>query len=130
MGVPGFARIFLQYPRLIPGASSWRPRHGPAAEHVRVYVRDGLPGVIACIKDNAIPGLSDALSRGYLVRLPGDLGQQPVGGDREASQVRIVRFRDDEHMNRGLRIDVTECKRALSFEHARGRDVAGHDFAE
>jgi len=81
-----------------------------------VGVRDCLAGVTAGIKDNAIPGLGDALRYGHFVRLPGNLGQQPVRGGSEAGQVRIVRFRDDEHVNRGLRIDVTKCKRALSFE--------------
>src|SRR5258708_18264574 len=33
-------------------------------------------------------------------------------------------------MNGRLRIDVTECERALSFEHARGRHLTGRDFAE
>jgi hypothetical protein len=64
------------------------------------------------------------------VRLPGNLGQQPIARGGEARQVRIVAFGDDEDVNGSLRIDVTECKRALSFKHLGGRYLPGHDFAE
>lgn len=97
---------------------------------MRMSVRDRLAGLTACIEDNAIPGLRDALRHGYFVRLGDDLGQQPVTGRSQAHQVRIVRFRNDQYVDRCLRIDVAKCKRALSFEHPRRRDVAGHDFAK
>jgi hypothetical protein len=95
-----------------------------------VGVRDRLASVTARIKDNAISGLGDALRHGHIVRLPGNLGQQVIRGRSEAGQVRIVSFRDDEHVNRSLRIDVTKSKRALSFKKPGSRDLPGHDFAE
>ena len=97
---------------------------------MRMSVRDRLAGLTACIEDNAIPGLRDALRHGYFVRLGHDLGQQPVAGCSQPHQVRIVRFRDDQHVNWSLRIDVAKCKHALGFEHSRRRDLAGHDFAK
>ena len=93
-------------------------------------MRDGLAGVTARIEDNAIPGLRNALGQSYLMCLGHDLGQQPVAGCSQPHQVRIVRFRDDQHVNWSLRIDVTKCKHAVSFEHPRGRDLTGRDFAE
>ena len=93
-------------------------------------MRDGLAGLTARIKDNAIPGLRNALGHGYLVRLGDNLRQQPVTGRGQPHQVRIVRFRDDQHVNWSLRIDVTKCKHALSFEYPSGRDLAARDFAE
>src|SRR5690349_10606683 len=33
-------------------------------------------------------------------------------------------------MNGSLRIDITECKCALGFQHARGRHGTGHDSTE
>jgi len=97
---------------------------------MRMSVRDRLAGLTACIEDNAIPGLRNAPRHGYFVRLADDLGQQPVTGRGQAHQVRIVRFRDDQHVNWRLRIDVAKCKDALGFEHSRRRDLAGHDFAK
>ncbi len=77
-------------------------------------VVDRLPGVTARIKDNAVTGLRNALSERDFVGLCHHLSQQPAavrGG--EPCQVRIVRFRNDEHVNGSLRIDVAKCKRAL-----------------
>src|SRR5258706_10969951 len=42
----------------------------------------------------------------------------------------MVTLGNYQHVNGRLRIDVTECKRALSFEHARGRHLTGRDSAE
>src|ERR1022692_763773 len=110
--------------------SSRRPRHPPAAEYVRVRVIDGLAGVTACIEDNAVTGLRNALGLGYLVRLSCYLGHQPVLRVGEACQVRIVRLGNHQDVNRRLRIDVTKCERALGFEHPRCRDLPGRDPAE
>ena len=91
---------------------------------------NGLPSLRARIEDNAITGLGDALRQRNLVRLPGNLGHQPVARRRKACQVSMVQLRDDQHVNRCLRIDVTKCKRALCFEYASSRDLPCGDSAE
>ena len=110
--------------------SSWRPRHRPPAENVRVHVVDGLPGVTARIKDNAVTRLRNALRERDFVGLCSDFGKQAWFRRGEARQVRIVSFGNDQHVNWGLRIDVAKCNRAFAFKHARSRDLASDDSAE
>ena len=74
---------------------------------------NGLAGVTARIKDNAVTGLGNALGDRDLVCLGRYLGQQPVVRACQTRQVRIVRFGNDEHVNRSLRIDVAKCDRAF-----------------
>lgn len=97
---------------------------------MRVRMINGLASMAARIEDNAIAGDGYALGQRHLMRLGQHLGQQPVSGGREACQVRIVRLGNYQHVNRRLRIDVTECKRVLAFEHTCRRDLASRDSAE
>ncbi len=76
-------------------------------------VRDGLTGMTARIKDNAVTGLRNALGERDLVRLGRHLGEQRAVGGRKACQVRIVILGNDQHVNGSLRIDVAKCKRAF-----------------
>jgi hypothetical protein len=78
-----------------------------------VRVTHRLAGVTAGIKDNAITGPGNALTDRNLVSLRRYLGKQPVLRACEAREVRIVRFGNDEHMNRSLRIDVAKCEGAF-----------------
>ena len=78
-----------------------------------VRVTHRLAGVTACIKDNAITGPGNALTDRNLVSLRRYLGKQPVLRAGEPREVRIVRFGNDEHMNRSLRIDVAKCEGAF-----------------
>ncbi len=78
-----------------------------------VRVRDGLPGMTARIKDNAVTGLRNTLSERDLVRLGCHLGEQRGVRGGKARQVRIVILRNDQHVNGSLRIDVAKCKRAF-----------------
>jgi hypothetical protein len=110
--------------------SSWRPRHRPPADDMRVRVIDRLPGLTARIKDNAVTGLRDALSERDFVGLRSYFGQQRCVCGGQACQVRIVRLGNDQHMNWGLRIDVAKCKGAFCFKHTFSRDLASHDSAE
>lgn len=72
-----------------------------------------LAGVAARIKDNAVTRLGNALSDRDFVSLRGDLRKQSLRGACQARQVRIVRFGNNEHVNRSLRIDVAKCERAF-----------------
>jgi len=56
-------------------SSSWRPRHQPPADDVRVRVIDRLPSMTARIKDNAVTGLRNALSERNFVGLFSYFGQ-------------------------------------------------------
>jgi len=76
LGWSGLGWILLQYPRLIVGSSSWRPRHRTPAEYVRVRVVHRLPGIAAGIKDNAITGLGDTIGKRDLVSLSGQFRKQ------------------------------------------------------
>jgi hypothetical protein len=51
-------------------------------------------------------------------------------GFGEAPDVGLVHARDDQHVGRGLRVDVRERDRVLGLGHDVARDVPGHDGAE
>jgi len=97
---------------------------------MRMGVGDSLARVTARIKDNAVTGVGDTLGDRHLMCLRRDLSEQPVAGSGQAGQVAMVRFWNDEHVNRRLRVDIAECERALGFQDARRRQFAGRDFAE
>jgi hypothetical protein len=91
---------------------------------------DGLPGLTARIKDNAVTRLRNALSERDFVGLRSYFGKQARIRRGEARQVRIVSFGNDQHVNWGLRIDVAKCKRPFGFTHTGSRDLASNDSAE
>jgi len=93
-------------------------------------VGHGLPRLLAGVEDHAVAGLADAVGRRDLARLADHLGEQPAVGGGERRDVRVMILRDDEHMNRGLRVDVAKREYAVGFaDHGRG-DLTGDDGAE
>ena len=93
-------------------------------------VVDGLSGVTARIKDNAVPRRRNALRERDFVSLCSYFSKQVCIRRGETRQVRIVSFGNDQHVNWGLRIDVAKCKRPFGFTHTGSRDLASYDSAE
>ena len=110
--------------------SARRPCHRPAAQHVRVRVRDGLPALPSGIEHDPVAGAVDPLSDGDLVRLADDLVKQAVTRAGESRHVWVVVARNHQDMRGRLRADVTESDYPLTVQHDRGLDLSGRDPAE
>jgi hypothetical protein len=110
--------------------SSWWPGEGPAAEKVPVDVRNGLARVGAGVEDDAIAALADPFRLCDAVH-PGDhLAEQPAVRGGQRRDVGKVLLRDDEHMRRGLRVDIAEGQDPVRFKHRGRGNFASHDGAE
>jgi hypothetical protein len=90
----------------------------------------GLARVGAGIEDPAVAGLADAFIRGDPVRPVDHLAEQRAVRGGERSEVGMVLLRYDEHMYRGLRVDIAEGQDPVRFQHRAGGDFPGHDAAE
>jgi hypothetical protein len=95
-----------------------------------MHVADGLPAVAAGIEDDPVARLGDALGGRYLVRVPHQIRQQPGVRGGQVGQIGVVIARDDQHMNRRLRINVAESDRPGIFGHYGCRYVSSCDPAE
>src|ERR1700752_1187083 len=63
--------------------SAWRPGHRAAAEHVRVHVAHGLPGVLPSFEADPVPGGLDAVGFRDLARDADHLVEQSVTRGRQ-----------------------------------------------
>lgn len=72
----------------------------------------GLSRVRAGIEDNAVPGAGDALGDRHLPRVRDKLSQQVLASSAELRQVRVVIPRNDQHVDRSLRVYVAKGNRA------------------
>ena len=101
-----------------------------AADEVYVEVRDCLTRMGAVVDGHAEPGLVDT----ELV------GECPCSQEQFAEEWGILfnrgsqsgddLARDDEDVNRGLRVDVVKCDPVVRLGDHAGRDLAGCDFFE
>ncbi len=93
-------------------------------------VRDDLARVGAGVEDHAIAILADPLRLRDAVHPGNHLAEQPAVRGGERRDVGIVLLRDDEHVRRGLRVDIAEGQDPVRFKHRGRGDFAGHDGAE
>ena len=87
------------------------------------------PGLGAGVEDQPV-GVAEAVLRGDLGRHPDQLRQRAGVGSRERGGVLVVGTGDDEHVGRGLRVEVAEGQRAVGLVHDVGGDVPRDDRAE
>ena len=97
---------------------------------MRVYVVDGLAGLVPGVEHHPVAGLRHACLGRRQRSLSRDLIKQAVAGLRDRSQVLVVLFRYHQNVHRRLRVYVPECDSARAFKHSRRRDVPRRDAAE
>jgi hypothetical protein len=90
----------------------------------------GLARVGAGVEDHAVTGLTDALIGSDPVRPVDHLAEQRAVRGGERREIGMVFFRDDQHVYRGLRVDIAEGQDPVRFQHRSGGDFPGHDGAE
>jgi hypothetical protein len=90
-----------------------------------VDVPYGLAGIGAGVENDPVTVLSDAFRDGNLMGVRCHGGQQAGLGRSEFGQIGVVRPRDNEHVNRCLRIDIAECDRPLVTRHYCRRNLGG-----
>jgi hypothetical protein len=88
-------------------------------------MRYRLPCVGTGVEDDPVAVVGDAFRHGNLMGVSCDGGQQAVLGCSEFGQIGVVRPRDNEHVNRCLRIDIAECDRPLVARHYGRRYLGG-----
>lgn len=107
-----------------------RPAQRPAAEDVRVYVVDGLAGVVPRVEHHPVAGLRHACLGRRQRRLSRDLVEQAIARLRDRGQVLMVLFRYHQNVQRRLRVYVLECDSARAFKNPSRRDLPRCDAAE
>src|ERR1700722_7921831 len=107
-----------------------RPGQRAAAEDVRVHVTHRLAAVGAGVEHDPVPAVGHSLRDRDPVGLGRHLGQQAPGGRRHGGQVGVVLTRDDQDMDRGLRVDIAERYSALALHDFLRRDLTGNDAAK
>lgn len=107
--------------------SAGRPGESAAAEHVQVQVPDGLPGGLAVVDDEAeavpVPGIRRDRA-GDPEEMPAERRVVEIGERRD------VRAGHDEHMQRRLRVDVSERDGAVVLMDDLRGDLARDDAAD
>ena len=102
----------------------------PAAEHVRVHVEHGLPGIGVGVEHDPVPALSDALQLRNLLRGRHHITQQLRIGRRQLPHIPVPLPRHDKHMNPSLRLNIPKRKGRLVLEHNLGRNLPRNDPLE
>jgi hypothetical protein len=88
-------------------------------------VPNRLAGIGASVEDDPVTVVRDAFLDCHFMGVSCDGGQQAVLGCGELGQICVVRPRDNEHVNRCLRIDIAECDRPLVTRHYGRRYLGG-----
>jgi hypothetical protein len=88
-------------------------------------VPNRLAGIGTSVEDDPVTVVGDAFRDCHLVGVSCDRGQQAFLGRSEFGQIGVVRPRDNEHVNRCLRIDIAECDRPLVTRHYCRRNLGG-----
>src|SRR5690606_10620467 len=97
---------------------------------VEMQVKDDLPTVTAAVGHDAIACLPNAQLLGQLLRHPQHVpGQLRIAGC-EIGQGCDVLPRDDQHVNRGLGVDVAKCDHAVVFINSVAGQFSPLDPAE
>jgi hypothetical protein len=74
-------------------------------------VPDRLAAVTSGVKDHPVSAARDAFGDRDLVGVRYHLGQQSVPGRRELGHISVMLTRDNQHVNRRLRVNVAEGDR-------------------
>lgn len=96
-------------------------------------VGDGLAGLWACVEDDAVAAVRDALADSHLMCVLDKVSQQVVasGGQLgQLGQVGVVVARDHQDVDGSLRINVTESDRSGIARYDRRRYFSGRNTAE
>src|SRR5690349_2590111 len=109
---------------------SRRPGEAAAADEVQVDVEDRLPGVAVGVEHHPEAAGRNAALFGDGGRAPRQLADNRVVLRRQLVERRDVALGDDEHMRRGLRLDVFEGQDAFVLVHDLGWQLAVDDLAE
>jgi hypothetical protein len=95
-----------------------------------VDVPNRLAGIGTSVEDDPVTVVGDAFRDCHLVGVSCDGGQQAFLGRSEFGQIGVVRPRDNEHVNRCLRIDIAECDRPLVTRDYGRRYLGGGNGAK
>jgi hypothetical protein len=93
-------------------------------------VADGLASFGACIEDDAVAALRDALADGHLMGMLDKVSEQVIASGRQLSEVGVVVTRNHEDVDWGLRIDIPEGDSARVARHDRRWNFGGRNAAE
>jgi hypothetical protein len=93
-------------------------------------MEDGLAGCRPGVEDHPVAAAVDALGFRHPVSLLGHFGQQAISRPGQRREVRVMRFRYDQHVRGGLWIDIAKCNRMVTFGHEIGWDLASNDLAK
>ena len=93
-------------------------------------MEDGLTRVAVGVEDRAVSaGRNPTIGRDCR-RAPHYLADDPIVVRAEIVQRRDMLLRDDQHVRRGLRVDVVERENPIILVDDRRRDLTADDFAE
>jgi len=95
-----------------------------------VDVPDCLAGIGASVEHDPVTVVCDAFRDCDLMGVSCDGSQQAGLGRSEFGQIGVVRPRDNEHVNRCLRIDIAECDRPLVTRDYGRRYLGGGNGAK
>ena len=93
-------------------------------------VPDCLTGIGASVEHDPVTVVCDAFRDCDLMGVSCDGSQQAGLGRSEFGQIGVVRPRDNEHVNRCLRIDIAECDRPLVTRDYGRRYLGGGNGAK
>ena len=100
-----------------------------ASEYMKVQMGDGLAGIRSAVGNDTV-----SVSKAFLFGNDADgaktFGQIPVRCAADTVERGEVFPGDDQHMNRGLGINIPEGINKIVFIHFCGRDFPVHDFTE
>src|SRR4051812_23105656 len=113
---------FLPLPR--------RPREAAAAEHVQMDVEDRLPCLCVGVEDRPEPAVGVALIARHRGGAAEHLTDQRLVAGLKIVQRRNVPLRDDQRVQRRLRVDVVEDHEVVVFVDYRCGNLLAHDAAE
>ena len=112
-----------------PVASGHSFRHTAAAENVEMKMRYRLAGIRSAVGDDAVAAVKSGIGGNFPHSLKAGsnfiIAQKINFSDRG-----YMLFRNNKHVERGLRIDIPESKNILVFEYFIRRDFAMNDFTE
>jgi len=95
-----------------------------------VHVVNRLAGLRPGVEHDPVAGLGHARAARDQGRLRGKLVKQAVTGLGQRGQIRMVVSRDNQHVQRRLRVYVLEGNGARALKHPRRRDLPRHDAAK
>src|SRR5262245_51695642 len=106
------------------------PLHGATAEQMDVQMRHGFSRVAPIVDDQPITAFRHAAAARNLRRGSQHSPEQRGILRSRCPDPRDAPARDDEHMHRGLRLNITERDEILRLVNEVGGNLASGDFLE